>query len=299
MTRSPTGIPGRIILSRKGFDSKYGGCASPILFDGTMVSLPIWERGSGVKYGDLQTAEPKLDFGCLVDQLPGCNVPAARGAKRSEQQVHLDPDVRCGLHPRHSRAEWRALFGQSKNAERHLFNQGVGPNDLFLFFGWFHRIEEQLPPRFAGDADDEHVIWGWLQVERFFDPKTEQPQWAKHHPHSVHPRGTIYVGRRRLTFAPKKPGGGIFPVYHGDLRLTHPAMRRERTFWRLPAFFAGRLTYHANAEWARDGAHVTVSSAKIGQEFVFNTKGRERAVAEWLQKVFAHAPNAAKAAGAR
>ncbi|RIE11762.1 hypothetical protein SMC3_08215 [Candidatus Cryosericum hinesii] len=31
----------RVILSRKGFDSGYGGWASPILPDGRMLSLPI------------------------------------------------------------------------------------------------------------------------------------------------------------------------------------------------------------------------------------------------------------------
>ena len=31
----------RVILSRKGFDSQYGGMPSPILPDGTLLSLPI------------------------------------------------------------------------------------------------------------------------------------------------------------------------------------------------------------------------------------------------------------------
>jgi hypothetical protein len=31
----------KIILSRKGFDSQYGKIKSPILEDGTMLSLPI------------------------------------------------------------------------------------------------------------------------------------------------------------------------------------------------------------------------------------------------------------------
>lgn len=31
----------KIILSRKGFDSKYGGIPSPILPDGAMLSFPI------------------------------------------------------------------------------------------------------------------------------------------------------------------------------------------------------------------------------------------------------------------
>ncbi len=33
--------PRKLILSRKGFDSKAGGCPSPIFPDGTLYSLPI------------------------------------------------------------------------------------------------------------------------------------------------------------------------------------------------------------------------------------------------------------------
>ena len=31
----------KFILSRKGYDSQYGGEPSPVLADGTMLSLPI------------------------------------------------------------------------------------------------------------------------------------------------------------------------------------------------------------------------------------------------------------------
>ena len=31
----------KVIISRKGFDSGYGGMPSPILPDGTMISMPI------------------------------------------------------------------------------------------------------------------------------------------------------------------------------------------------------------------------------------------------------------------
>ena len=52
----------KIILSRKGFDSSNGGCPSPILPDGTLLSMPIpsndrdtYETLScrGVNYADL------------------------------------------------------------------------------------------------------------------------------------------------------------------------------------------------------------------------------------------------------
>ena len=44
----------RVILSRKGFDSQYGGMPSPILPDGTLLSLPIPSKTDmETKYRDL------------------------------------------------------------------------------------------------------------------------------------------------------------------------------------------------------------------------------------------------------
>ncbi|MFL2752093.1 MAG: hypothetical protein ACJ0AM_00735, partial [Gammaproteobacteria bacterium] len=44
----------RIILSRKGFDAKAGGSASPIFGDGRIFSLPIpQDHPSPKKYKDL------------------------------------------------------------------------------------------------------------------------------------------------------------------------------------------------------------------------------------------------------
>ena len=42
----------KVILSRKGFDSSNGGCPSPILPDGTLLSLPI-PTDDRDKYEDL------------------------------------------------------------------------------------------------------------------------------------------------------------------------------------------------------------------------------------------------------
>ena len=57
----------RLILSRKGFDSAAGGVPSPIFEDGTMLSLPIPERGSGTTYDELRWGGRPL--GGLVEPL--------------------------------------------------------------------------------------------------------------------------------------------------------------------------------------------------------------------------------------
>ena len=43
----------KIIISRKGFDSKFGGTASPILPDGTMLSFPIPDE-QGISYNSIK-----------------------------------------------------------------------------------------------------------------------------------------------------------------------------------------------------------------------------------------------------
>ena len=44
----------KVILSRKGMDSESGRVASPILPDGTLLSLPIPDRKSKKKYEDIK-----------------------------------------------------------------------------------------------------------------------------------------------------------------------------------------------------------------------------------------------------
>ena len=44
----------KVILSRKGMDSESGRMASPILPDGTLLSLPIPDRKSNKTYEDIQ-----------------------------------------------------------------------------------------------------------------------------------------------------------------------------------------------------------------------------------------------------
>lgn len=43
----------KIILSRKGFDSSNGGCASPIFPDGRLVSLPIPASNAPADFSDV------------------------------------------------------------------------------------------------------------------------------------------------------------------------------------------------------------------------------------------------------
>ncbi len=263
----------KIILSRKGFDSSAGGVPNPILTDGRLISLPIPHPAAPNRFGDLQLQGRPL--APLVADLTRKRVKSHHGA-------HLDPDLDAGSLPR-SRG-WRPLFGQAKAAQGHLFNQGVGAGDLFLFFGWFRETEIVSGRyRFVPHAPDRHILFGWLQVEqckKIEGPFHEFPRWCRYHCHFFGDwggRNALYLARRRLelpgleeTFA----GGGLFPQFHNRLVLTEPG--KSRCEWLLPPWFhpSGRascLSYHGDSSrWHRGKGGTKLSSAKRGQEFVLD-----------------------------
>jgi len=77
----------RVIISRKGFDSGYGGVPSPILPDGRMVSLPIPTDDSPTVFGDI--VRDGINLGDLV-------VDLTRGRIDRNEPTHLDPDLDPG-----------------------------------------------------------------------------------------------------------------------------------------------------------------------------------------------------------
>lgn len=266
----------RIVLSRKGFDSSAGRVASPIFDDGSMVSLPIPEKGSGTKYGEVSTRVGVL--GDLVEQLTGRCILGTH-------DVHLDPDLEVGARERAT--GWRPLFGQTDAAQSVLARSGVGVGDLFLFFGWFREVEMKacgLRPRRG--APDLHVLFGWLQVGEVLHPPFDpSPAWARSHPHVVVParkNNTLYVGTKRLELqgepvhGPDGPvfGGGAFTHFRETLRLTAPGA--SRSHWSLPGWFEPRdgrppLGYHEDlARWQCDSERVRLASVARGQEFVLD-----------------------------
>jgi hypothetical protein len=120
----------KLILSRKGFDSSSGGVPSPIFPDGTMISLPIPDKASTIAYKDI-AGNACVSVGELVQDLAG---------RPPKHRAHLDPDLSVRSIPRAD--GWKPLFGQESAAESHLENQGVGPGDIFLFFGLFRRVQK-------------------------------------------------------------------------------------------------------------------------------------------------------------
>ncbi len=145
----------KVILSRKGFDSAAGGVASPIFDDGTMISLPIPSKHAPIRYD--QITYGGHDIGRVVADLTG-------RAIRGSATAHLDPDLVATALRTRGRG-WRGLFGQAHNAQQVLAGAGVGPGDLFLFFGWFRRATQHDGTyHYAKASKNIHALWGWMPL---------------------------------------------------------------------------------------------------------------------------------------
>ena len=285
----------KIVLSRKGIDSSLGGAPSPIFPDRTMFSVPVPLASSIKTYNDVRKGREAdgPSFGRLVEDL-------TNGRIRADSLAHLDPD----LDPRalERLPGWRPCFGQTGAAQSHLHAEGVGPGDLFLFFGWFREVARDPTGTWKVERSSAnlHVIFGWLQIGEVIQvaevgPLTLRGQkpWLADHPHphfeECDRRNTIYVAADSLVLPgvghTGLPGAGELKTYHPRLRLTAEGAER-RSQWLLPKWFTpdqgGPLTYHSLPErWRPTCGGVFLEAASRGQEFVLDCRSRPQA-AEWV-----------------
>lgn len=285
----------KLILSRKGFDSGYGGYPSPILPDGRPVSLPIPDR-DGIPYSDLRVNDD-LPFSDLMRQLGIVRIRAGpdAGLALDDARAHLDPDVAPLVIDR--LPGWLPCFGQVGGPQGHLRNQRVGPGDLFLFFGWFRRTVG--PPsglRYDKTTPAFQALWAYFEIGHVFNVAAtpDPPDWAAYHQHFASrdrprfakPSNRVYVATLRLSWAPELPGAGTLGAFrpvHRLSRATGPA-----SLWDLPeAFHPSRtslpLTFHGSlARWTVQGPRVLLDAAKRGQEFVVqSTPG----IRSWVEQL--------------
>lgn len=240
-----------------------------------MVSFPIPSR-HGRPLSDLRVGDRPM--GELIELL-------TRGKLTASTSVHLDPDLTSSTVSRES--GWRAAFGQTGSAQGHLRNQGIGSGDIFLFFGWYQRVEasgESL--RYAGPQI--HSLFGWMQIGEVLpvaDPidLVGQRPWLRNHPHVQHAatmgvNNTIYLAADELQFGEVHtglPGAGVFKRWTPCLQLTAPTQSCsiwDLPGWMLPANGESVLSYHFKAKaWTRIADRVRLRSVAKGQEFVLNT----------------------------
>ena len=266
----------KIILSRKGFDKGSGGDASPILPDGTMLSIPIPDKTGNYTYAELTAPDGHSYLDILNSLIPNGEYTTC----------HLDPDIRRGIRP--EPPEWHPAFGQIDQAQTHLKNQEIKIGDLFLFFGWFRKAEyHNGKMRFIKDSPDIQAIYGYLQIGDILEgTDVKRCQW---HPHSddshiydkngLISNNTIYTAADKLVIdgvGTDLPGAGTFSFSEHRV-LT--AEGKSRTKWKLNDVFENvNLSYH-DKKCIKDGYF---QSRFRGQEFVFDEDPR---VTEWAKEI--------------
>ena len=242
----------RIILSRKGFDSSSGGYASPIFSNKKLFSIPIpFDGPSPDKYEDIQlngiTAIEAFDEVGLDKTI-------------LNNSCHFDPDLNQGL------------FGQAGASQTELENNGVGKDDIFLFFGWFKE--------YAKNGDNLHHIFGWLQIDKIIKGTNKIQSYLKKkkqiHPHAFYKfnNNALYVGKRNLNLNGERtdlPGYGYFGESHESLILTEK--NKSRSNWQLPAeyFSFAEKPFLNRLNWL-DKKLAKVKCLGRGQEFILNSE---------------------------
>ena len=278
----------KIIFSRKGFDSSSGGFPSPILPDGRLISLPIPDKTSGIKYSDI--AYDEYNIGNIVSELSKERIPP-------HYKAHVDPDLRHDAIPRHT--GWKPIFGQMGASQGHLKKQNVQPGDIFLFFGLFQRaaICKGLL-QFDKSLPAVHCLWGWLQIGSVFlihDATKDDLEWAYYHPHfnkQIEKGNTLYISRDNLKINGKEltvSGAGVFRKYSDTLQLTVEGQRNTR-LWNLPLFMfpedeKDAISYHQDKKkWHKNGHRALLSLVSRGQEFVWDTKEQVEPL-QWIEEL--------------
>lgn len=168
----------KIILSRKGFDTKYSGGSSPILPKGEMLSMPIpaSSNETGIPLKDLNFADKTYQE--YADQL----YPKLSG----NESYHFDPDLnQSSISNRHK--DWKGAFGQAYGAHSHLKKEKVSKGDLFLFFGSFSQTYLESGVLKWESQYPFHAIFGTLEVGEIIEAdrisKKEKYVIYCNHPH--------------------------------------------------------------------------------------------------------------------
>ncbi len=271
----------KIILSRKGFDSSYGGYPSMIFENGIMQTLPIPNAKDSIKYADiLCPAENKNLYEVMkrVNSKIRCKTWIELS---QESTCHLDPDIDYRSIKREK--GWRGCFGQGAAAQSVLKNNMIGEGDLFIFFGWFNKCYTSSNGLLKFDkGDGMHVLYGYLQVDSvIYTAKDEIPSWLMYHPHVserhiLKENNCIYIAKEFCTWNSKRRGYGVFN-YSDQLRLTKVGESRSK--WDLPEIFRNvDITYHSKDSWKDD----YFQSAHRGQEFVVNENDE---IQDWAIKL--------------
>ena len=270
----------KVVLSRKGMDSASGGIPSPILPNGTLLSLPIPDPKSEVPYGAL--VYKGHTYQEIIQQI----CPTFNFQKHCH--CHLDPDIYGAL--KDKPVGWKPAFGQYGIPAKHLDRQGVDVGDVFLFYGMF-RQTQKLPDgtlRFVNGAPTQHIIYRYMVVSEILKNQDKIEKLYSWHPHAAstsHPDNRLYLAKDY----------GVFENCN-SLLLSKPNQQNSRRLWSLPTFFAKKgisISWQGGNGPRLVGDHAEMNSSCRGQEFVItaNAKipGLEEQLREWTERLIGHA----------
>jgi len=279
----------KVALSRKGFDSEYGGYPSPILPNNRMISFPIpLHFDNSIAYSKLRFDNQNTYFDVMKQLNERIHIKTQRQKGKwieltKDTKCHLDPDIYRNVIRRSN--SWKSVFGQTGTAQSHLKNKGIGKGDLFLFFGTFRRTicsqGEWL--KYIPNEKRMHVIFGYLQIgdTKQVGKKTDVPEWMSYHPHTDRyhkeiKNNTVYIAKDTLSWNNDLLGAGVF-IYDNCLVLTKEGYNLSQ--WNLPPLFKKlKISYHSPASWMND----YFQSRSRGQEFVIE---EDKRVEEWARKI--------------
>jgi len=263
-------MPKKVILSRKGCDSSYGGASSPIMPNGDLISIPIPanEKEKGISYSKIHYGNKS--YLEIMKEL-GLKIPAS-------ETCHFDPDlIKEGYHRKEN---WRGVFGQHGAALTHLENQNLAKGDIFLFFGSFKRTYQNHKLNFERDYA-RHIIFGYLIVGEILKVDSQVNPIFNEHPHFENkelysPRNTVYI-------AAQEEGYGTFK-YREELVLTKNGF--PKSLWELPLIFhplkGTNISRHSEKDFEIRNQSVFLRTRGIGQDFVISGNPK---IIEWAENI--------------
>ncbi|RQW79624.1 MAG: hypothetical protein EHM79_20565 [Geobacter sp.] len=169
----------------------------------------------------------------------------------------------------------RLVLGQAANAESHLQNQKIGIGDIFIFYGWFRKIEK-IDGRwqYLPSSRNMHIIWGWMKISDALDVGTRSKReqykeiysFLHSHPHLADSPDSPYPSINRDYISEK---GGLLG-YSDPRCLTDCINYRGRSTWRLPSYFNQPQAFTFLKNFAVEGDDVIITYRGYGQEFVLD-----------------------------
>lgn len=262
----------KIIFSRKGFDSTAGGAASLIFPDGTLFSIPIPSSEDDNFYSGLSFQYEGHPIQTILNDVLGMRIKNNHkiidcNFTQEQQRCHHDP-----MWMPHAN---RLVLGQAAIAESHLQNQNVGTGDIFVFYGWFRKIEKiDGRWRYSPSSRDVQLIWSWMKIGDALDVGTQSKReqskrdhsFLHLHPHMADSPDSPYPGTNRVYISEK---GGLL-AYSNPRCLTDCINYRGRSTWRLPRVFNQPQAFTFLKDFSLEGDDVIITYRGYGQEFVLD-----------------------------